>query len=75
MGVLLSNMSFLDGSAMLLLIAILSIMAHSYVKKTLSLPPGPRGLPFIGNLLSMPTEKEWLTFSRWGNEFGERQVT
>lgn len=35
------------------------------------LPPGPRGLPLIGNLLDMPSDKEWLTFARWGNEYGK----
>ncbi len=36
------------------------------------LPPGPKGLPFIGNLLDMPTEKEWLTFAKWGERYGTR---
>ncbi|PBK93436.1 cytochrome P450 [Armillaria gallica] len=35
------------------------------------LPPGPRGLPLIGNLLDMPSDKEWLTFARWGKEYGD----
>lgn len=34
------------------------------------LPPGPRGLPFIGNVLDMPSEKEWLTFAQWGDVWG-----
>ncbi|TFK26029.1 OrdA protein [Coprinopsis marcescibilis] len=34
------------------------------------LPPGPKGLPAIGNLLDMPKEKEWLTFTEWGRKFG-----
>ncbi|KAG7442296.1 cytochrome P450 [Guyanagaster necrorhizus] len=33
-------------------------------------PPGPRGLPFIGNALDMPTGKPWLTFARWGATYG-----
>lgn len=39
-------------------------------RKTLSLPPGPNGLPLVGNIIDMPTEKEWLTFSRWGEIYG-----
>lgn len=34
-------------------------------------PPGPKGLPVIGNLLDMPTEKEWLTFAKWGDKYGD----
>ncbi|PBK94407.1 cytochrome P450 [Armillaria gallica] len=27
------------------------------------------GLPVIGNLFDMPTEKEWLTFAKWGEKY------
>ncbi|KAK0234231.1 cytochrome P450 [Armillaria fumosa] len=40
-------------------------------RSTAPLPPGPRGLPFIGNLLDMPSEKEWLTFAKWGEKYGD----
>ncbi|KIM35565.1 hypothetical protein M413DRAFT_32422 [Hebeloma cylindrosporum] len=33
------------------------------------LPPGPKKLPFIGNLLSMPRRAEWETFADWGKEY------
>ncbi|KAF8803765.1 cytochrome P450 [Phlegmacium glaucopus] len=35
------------------------------------LPPGPKGLPLVGNLLDMPVEREWLTFARWGEVWGD----
>ncbi|KAI9449499.1 cytochrome P450 [Lactarius psammicola] len=34
------------------------------------LPPGPRGLPFIGNALNMPSSCPWETFSDWGKRWG-----
>ncbi|KAK0501166.1 cytochrome P450 [Armillaria luteobubalina] len=40
-------------------------------RSTAPFPPGPRGLPFIGNLLDMPSEKEWLTFAEWGGKYGD----
>jgi len=33
------------------------------------LPPGPKKLPFIGNLLSMPSIVEWETYAKWGKEY------
>ncbi|KAF8165086.1 cytochrome P450 [Crassisporium funariophilum] len=35
------------------------------------LPPGPKGLPLVGNILDMPSEKEWLTFAQWGETWGD----
>ncbi len=34
------------------------------------LPPGPKGLPLIGNVFDMPKSKEWLTFAKWGEQWG-----
>ncbi|GLB39728.1 putative cytochrome p450 [Lyophyllum shimeji] len=35
------------------------------------LPPGPKGLPLIGNVLDMPSEQQWLTFAKWGEQWGD----
>ncbi|KIJ45825.1 hypothetical protein M422DRAFT_165839 [Sphaerobolus stellatus SS14] len=35
-----------------------------------NLPPGPKGLPIIGNALDMPTDKEWLKFTKWKQQYG-----
>ena len=32
------------------------------------LPPGPKGLPVIGNLRDMPTSFEWQTYHKWSKE-------
>lgn len=34
------------------------------------LPPGPRGFSVIGKLLDMPPEREWETFTKWGERWG-----
>ncbi|KAJ7200845.1 cytochrome P450 [Mycena pura] len=39
-------------------------------RRNASLPPGPPGLPVIGNVLDMPSVTEWLTFSEWGSKWG-----
>jgi len=33
-------------------------------------PPGPKGKPLVGNIADMPKEYPWLTFFRWGKEYG-----
>ncbi|KAL1661014.1 cytochrome P450 [Schizophyllum commune] len=40
-------------------------------RRSLPLPPGPPSLPIIGGLLSMPNEREWLTFAEWGRTYGD----
>ncbi|KAF9002580.1 cytochrome P450 [Cyathus striatus] len=37
--------------------------------KKLPLPPGPKGYPFIGNLLNFPTYKPWLVYAEWCKKF------
>ncbi|KAJ7662506.1 cytochrome P450 [Mycena rosella] len=35
-----------------------------------ALPPGPTGLPILGNVFDMPGVTEWLTFAEWGAKWG-----
>ncbi|KAF5382593.1 hypothetical protein D9615_002747 [Tricholomella constricta] len=34
-------------------------------------PPGPRSLPVFGNLLDLDSANPWLTYCRWGKQFGD----
>lgn len=34
------------------------------------LPPGPKGLPLLGNVIDLPPSQPWETFARWGKTYG-----
>ena len=54
----------------LILFAVYVLKYLIFQSKSPSLPPGPKGLPLVGNIFDMPSEKEWLTFAKWGETYG-----
>ncbi|PSS30980.1 hypothetical protein PHLCEN_2v2505, partial [Hermanssonia centrifuga] len=40
--------------------------AHRLRKR---IPPGPRGLPLLGNIFQIPTENMWERFFEWSGEY------
>lgn len=38
--------------------------------RRLALPPGPKGLPVLGNSYQIPARKQWLKFDEWTKEYG-----
>lgn len=60
--------TLLDVSLVFLALFILRCLLRP--RPLVSLPPGPKGLPIIGNVLDMPSEKDWLTFAHWGDIYG-----
>jgi len=67
-------------AALVLLLVVAAVFIfkaifRSFTNNLPSLPPGPKGLPLVGNVLDMPSEKEWLTFARWGDSYGMSTIS
>jgi hypothetical protein len=60
------------GSALALQLLKLYLASRAIRKR---LPPGPPGMPVIGNLLSWPSSKGWLTLTQWSQTHGENLVS
>ena len=65
---MVTSFTLLDGA---LALSALFILKKLFSKKPVApSPPGPPPKPLLGNLLDMPSEKEWLTFADWGQKWG-----
>jgi hypothetical protein len=40
-------------------------------RKRYVLPPGPKGLPFVGNVRDLPRGFEWLAYAKWSRDVGQ----
>ena len=60
-------------------LAILAIGALLYTinrrrKSSLPLPPGPKGLPLVGNLFQIPAELQWIKYHEWSTELSKLRL-
>ncbi|EIW84513.1 cytochrome P450 [Coniophora puteana RWD-64-598 SS2] len=53
------------------LVAVVAGRRIQIKKQQGSLPPGPRSLPLIGNVLDMNWQQPWVTFADWSREHGD----
>ncbi|KIY44914.1 cytochrome P450 [Fistulina hepatica ATCC 64428] len=60
----------LQPSVLSLLAVVFFIALWVLSRKSHNLPPGPKRLPFIGNILNMPQERSWEVFAEWSKIYG-----
>ncbi|KAI0653349.1 cytochrome P450 [Cubamyces menziesii] len=54
------------------IVVVLGLRAlFSRKRRSLPLPPGPRGLPILGNLFDMPRSTYWRVFDNWAKQYGD----
>ncbi|KAF9464583.1 cytochrome P450 [Collybia nuda] len=63
-----------ENAIVLFLTGLVSLSIFFYKRRFKSalapLPPGPRGLPLLGNALHLPPSRPWETFAQWGKIYG-----
>ena len=67
---MVSPMSILDVFAALSFLAFFGAIRDHRRRRGLPYPPGPRSLPVIGNLLDVPKEFSWLTYTSLSEKYG-----
>ncbi|KAF7334294.1 Cytochrome P450 [Mycena sanguinolenta] len=49
----------------------LAFLMITWTRRTERRPPGPRGLPLIGNTLQIPQDRQWLKWAEWKTKYGD----
>ncbi|KAI0712884.1 cytochrome P450 monooxygenase [Fomitopsis betulina] len=59
--------------AIVLASVILSLLCASWsqARRKYCYPPGPRRLPFLGNIHQLPPSYQHITFAEWGRKYGD----
>jgi hypothetical protein len=53
------------------LILLTFVTVYSRRQKRFPVPPGPKGLPIVGNIFQFPRKKEWEVYAEWAKLYGQ----
>jgi hypothetical protein len=62
--------TFSGPSALILLLLAVGHAARR-ISRRRNLPPGPPGVPVLGNVLETPSKYLWLKLTEWSEQYGE----
>ncbi|KAJ3509592.1 hypothetical protein NLJ89_g5142 [Agrocybe chaxingu] len=68
---MVTSEALLNAALLASIFVLLHIFSRKHSKKVAPLPPDPRKLPLIGNLLDIPREREWVAFTEWAERWGD----
>jgi hypothetical protein len=58
-------------SVLAAIVAVAVLYALTGKRSKARLPPGPPGLPVVGNILDIPKSRPWVKFAEWTEKYGE----
>ncbi|EPQ52933.1 CyP450 monooxygenase [Gloeophyllum trabeum ATCC 11539] len=61
----------LQATPITLFLFLASVLVYLRLRRSLPLPPGPPGLPIVGNALEIPPSHQWLKYSEWSKSYGD----
>lgn len=59
----------------LVVLAVLYVWSRYHKSRNAIVPPGPKPLPFVGNILDLTARQLWLRVEKWAQQFGESPLS